>query len=67
MNKNTETLVDENGIEVMATYHYDTLEDGSRDTILQSVEFILSGRGCEILLLLNENQKQSIIEKLTYE
>lgn len=67
MNKNTECLVDENGIEVMVTYHYENMIDGSRDTTLQSVEFILAGRGCEILLLLNEKQKQSIIDKLTYE
>lgn len=72
MNKNTETLVDENGFEILVTYHYSPLDigdvhDGIYDTSLQSVELILEGKGIELMLLLNEKQKQSIIDKLTYE
>jgi len=72
MKKNTEVLIDQNGIEILATYEYTPKDEGDLslgyyDTALLSVEIILSGKGIEILLLLNEKQKQSIIDKLTYE
>lgn len=67
MNKNTECLVDENGFEIMVIYDYENLPDGKRDTYLQSIELIVKGRGMELLLLFDEKQKQSIIDKLTYE
>lgn len=76
---NTETLVDEQGIEILVAYSYDKspsqVEEGHGlhevgnmvYTELKSVEVVISGTGIDILPMMNEKQKQAIINKLTYE
>lgn len=72
MKKNTEVIIDQNGIEILATYEYTPKDEGDLslgyyDTALLSVEVIIGKKGVEILLLLNEKQKDSIIDKLIFE
>ena len=69
MRNNTETLVDENGIELLVNYDYEKSdgEDGLYLTELKSVEIVIAGTGIDILGLMNEKQKGAIISKLQYE
>lgn len=80
MTKSCETLVDDNGVEILVGYcyqkdkgHYE--EPGNPDTFveplvyteLNSVEVVIKGQGVEILHRLTEKQKDWIIENLTYQ
>jgi hypothetical protein len=77
--KNTETLADENGIEVLVSYQYEQsdsqIEQGHGyhevgqlvETTLTSVEIVIAGWGIEILDRLNDAQRERIIENLNYE
>lgn len=76
----SETLVDENGIELIVGYEYDKTEpyyeepgnvasfvEPTVETTLHSVEVVIAGKGVDILNQLTEQQKQSIVSKLDYE
>lgn len=80
MKKNTETIVDDNGIEMLVAYKFNvslafeaeignpsTHVDTMIYTELDSVELVVANKGVEILPLLDETQKDFIISKLTYE
>lgn len=80
MNKNTETLLDDNGFELLVSYAYErtrdyyeepensaTLVQGMVYTELTAVEIVIAGRGIDLLPLLHENEKEFIIDKLQYE
>lgn len=60
----TETLIDESGIEVIADYEYQKEPDGYFFE-LNTVEIVIDGKGIDISKMLNEKQKQSIINQLT--
>ncbi len=62
MTNNSETLVDENDIEVLVNYDY----IDSLGAELKSVEIIICGKGIDILPQMNNYQKLAIITKLTY-
>ena len=75
----TETLIDDNGIELLVSYEYEkdapyfaelgnpaTFVPETVGTELKSVEVIITGTGIDILERLNEKQKQFLINKLTY-
>ena len=79
MKQNTETIVDDNGIELAVSYEYEISESqiefghgkhevGNRvETDLKIVELIIGGIGTDVLPLLNDIQKDTLISKLTYE
>ena len=83
MNKsqtNSETLIDENGIELIVAYEYDKEEgfyeepgnvasfvEATVSTTLTSVELIIKGTGIDVLPVLNKKQIDHIISKLDYE
>jgi len=79
MKKNFETILDENGIEIAVGYLYEKSESQIEEghgyhevgnmvyTELEYVEVIIGGVGVDILHLLNEKQKESIIELLQYD
>lgn len=80
MKKNTETIVDDNGIEMLVGYEYDvslsfqaeygnpsTHVDTMIYTELKSVELVVCKSGIELLPFMSEKQKDFIISKLTYE
>ncbi|HEY9701455.1 MAG TPA: hypothetical protein V6C58_03375 [Allocoleopsis sp.] len=76
---NTETILDENGIELLVGYDYEVSESqweechGYHDvgkmiyTELTSVEVIIKGRGIDILPFLDDRQREFIIHSLNYE
>lgn len=78
MKRNSETIVDESGIEVLVGYNYETsesqLEEGHGvhevgllvSTELTSVEVVIIGTGIDILPSMNEKQKKHIISLLNY-
>lgn len=78
MVNNTETLVDDNGIEVLVNYDYEQSESQIEEghgfhevgkmiyTELCSVEVIIAGEGSDILPILSPRQQKSIISKLQY-
>lgn len=79
MKKNCETILDENGIELLVGYKYEQsasqLEEGHGlhevgeliYTQLDSVEVVIKGRGIDILPQMTEKQKDFIIQSLNYE
>lgn len=79
MKNYTQVLVDENGIEVTVNYDADISESQIEEchgihevgymveTDLKSVEVVIAGDGIDILNILSEKQKTTIISKLTYE
>lgn len=79
MNKNVETIVDENGFEILVGYKYEVSASQTEEghgyhevgnltyTELTSVELVIGGEGIENLPRLSERQKDFIISKLTYE
>jgi len=80
MRKNTETIVDDNGIEMLVGYEYEvslsffaehnnpsTHVDTMIYTELKSVELVVCKSGIELLPFMSEKQKDFIISKLTYE
>jgi hypothetical protein len=79
MTKNSETLVDESGIEILVGYEYEKspsqIEEGHglhevglmTYTDLTSVEVVIKGKGIDILPLMTGRQKEFIIEQLTYD
>lgn len=80
MTNTCETLVDDNGVEILVGYSYQKdkgyyEEPGNPDTFveplvyteLNSVEVVIKGKGVEILDRLDVKQKEWIIENLQYE
>lgn len=79
MNTNTESILDENGIEILVGYLYEKsasqVEEGHGYhevgemiyTELGTVEVIIKGVGIDILPLMNEQQKDFIISQLQYD
>lgn len=80
MKHNSETIVDDNGIEMLVGYEYEvslafhaepgnpsTFVDTDVRTELKSVELVVCKNGIELLPFLSEKQKDYIISKLTYE
>ena len=80
MKHNSETIVDDNGIEMLVGYEYGLslafhAEPGNPSTFvvtdvrteLKSVELVIANKGVEFLPLIDEKQKDYIISKLTYE
>jgi hypothetical protein len=75
----SQTLVDENGIEILVGYESETsdsqIEEGHGEhevgclvcVELKSVEVIIAGRGIDILPMLNERQKDAIVSKISHE
>lgn len=78
MQNNTETLVDDNGIEVLVNYDYEQSESQIEEghgfhevgkmvyTQLYSVEIVIDGFGIDILPLMSSNIMKLIINKLQY-
>jgi hypothetical protein len=78
MKKNTEYIVDDNGITIEVDYSYEKsprqIEEchGYHDvgnlvyTEINHVYLCIDGRDIDILPLLHENEKEAIISKLTY-
>lgn len=79
MKLNSESICDDNGIELLVSYKYDKSdsfnaepENGNTEvqelvyTELKFVELVIAGRGINILPLLHENEKEFIISKLQY-
>jgi len=77
--KSSETLIDDNGIEVIVGYNYEkdapyfaeinnpaTFVPATVGTELTSVEIVICGVGIDVLPQLNEKQKSFLINKLTY-
>lgn len=62
MKNNTETIVDDNGIEILVNYDWD-----KDDLELKSVEVVIAGIGIPLLSVLTLKQKTFIISKLSYE
>lgn len=80
MKHNSETIVDDNGIEMLVGYEYDVslsfqAEHGNPNTHvdtmiyteLKSVELVVCKNGIELLPFLSDKQKDYIISKLTYQ
>lgn len=80
MKHNSETIVDDNGIEMLVGYEYEvslafhaepgnpsTFVDTDVRTELKSVELVIANKGVEFLPLIDDKQKDFIISKLTYE
>ena len=80
MKHNSETIADDNGIEILVGYRYDkapcyyaepgnaaTLVEPAVYTELETVEVIIAGIGVDILPLMTEKQKVHLINKLQYE
>lgn len=79
MTRNSETICDDNGIEIIVDYYYDKsesqLEEGHGthevgclvETQLKSVEVVIAGTRTQIISLLTERQKDEIISKLNYD
>lgn len=79
MKKNSETIVDENGIEILVDYRYELSASHQEEchgiyevglmvyTELTSVEVVIAGSGIDILKLLTDKEKEFIISKLNYE
>lgn len=79
MKNNSECILDTDGFEILVNYDYEKsdsqLEEGHGinevggmvETDLISVEVVIAGVGIDILNLLSEKQKTTIISKLTYE
>lgn len=66
---NTETIIDESGIELIAAYEYGREDDHCKnhEPTLTSVEIVIAGRGIDILPVLTPNQKDELISKLNYQ
>ncbi len=75
MKNNTETLLDENGYEILVNYDWEFVDLGdlplpiseNKYVELKSVELIIKGNGIQILQMLNEKQIKKIIGDLTFE
>jgi len=79
MTHNSETLIDESGIEILVGYNHEKtpsqIEEGHGlhevgnlvYTELTSVEVVIKGVGIDILPLMNDRQKEAIIGELSYE
>ena len=80
MEHNSETLIDDSGIEILVGYDYEkekdyeaepgnpaTLVEGMTLTELTSVEVVIKGTGIDILPLMSDRQKEAIIGELSYE
>lgn len=79
MKSNTETLIDDSGIELLVEYDYEKGDPqfeechGTHDvggmvyTELKSVELVIAGRGIQLIHVLHPNEKEFIISKLQYE
>jgi hypothetical protein len=78
LKQNTETLVDENGIEILVGYNYEQSPSQKEEghgihevgnqiyTELSSVEVVIAGVGIDVLPRMTEKQKEEIISKLEY-
>lgn len=79
MQKEVETIVDDNGIEMLVEYEYDrepdyeeepgnpnTLIRGMIYTEIKSVELVIAKKGIDITDRLSRKQMDCIKEKLTY-
>jgi hypothetical protein len=76
--KNSETISDDNGIELLVGYEYQQSASQVEEchglhevgqlveTTLTSVEVVIAGIGIEILPRLNKRQREQIIDKLNY-
>jgi hypothetical protein len=77
---NSETIIDEDGIELLVGYDFERIDsycefpensasivEGWIETELTSVEVIIKGRGIDLLPLMNEDQKGHIVSLLNYE
>ena len=80
MKRNSETIIDECGIEMLVGYRYSVepsfhAEPGNASTFvssmvyteLDSVEVVICGVGIDILKMMSEKQKQYVITQLMYE
>lgn len=80
LKSNTETLCDDNGIEIIVGYEYDrekdyeeepgnpaTLVQGMIYTELTSVEVVIAGIGVDVLPSLTSKQIDHLIGKLNYD
>lgn len=76
MSNNTETIIDENGIEVIVNYDYENdkqIEEGHGlhnvggiVIELKLVEVVIAGKGLNILPMLDNNQRNSLINQFSY-
>ena len=79
MKHSSETIADDNGIEILVGYDYEktpayyeevnnpsTLVEETVYTDLKTVEVVIAGIGVDILPLMTEKQKVHLINKLQY-
>ena len=77
MTNKTELISDDNDLEIIVNYDYETSKDiHDTDegivaeplvyTELKSVEVVIGGKGTNILPLLHADQKEVVIQKLNY-
>lgn len=79
MIKNSETICDQNGIEILVSYHHEQSPSqkefchGEHEvglmiyTELTSVEVVIKGKGIDILPMMTDKQKDFVIGQLQYE
>lgn len=79
MIKNSETIVDESGIEILVSYRYERSESQREEchglhevglmiyTELTSVEVVICGKGIDILPMMTDKQKDFVIGQLQYD
>lgn len=78
MKHNSETIIDESGIEILVGYDYEKSPSQTEEchgfhevgnlvyTELKSVEVVIKGKGIDILPNMSEKQKTYIISLLNY-
>lgn len=64
MERRYETIIDQDGIELIVTYHIGTDLLGNDVVDINFVEIVLGGSGIDLLPLLNDKQYQVIMDAL---
>lgn len=64
MERRYETIIDQDGIELIVTYHIGTDFNGNDVVDINFVEIVLGGSGIDLLPLLNDKQYQVIMDAL---
>lgn len=64
MERRYETIIDQDGIELIVTYHIGSDFNGNDVIDLKYVEIVLGGSGIDLLPLLTDKQEQVIIDAL---
>ena len=65
MERKYETIIDQDGIELIVTYHVGEDFKGNSVVDINYVEIIIAGSGVDILPMLNERQYNVILNSLS--